>query len=42
MKSIWLTRNEFIFHKQEWSDVKTIVRRMLKLTLEWSIMMKKE
>jgi hypothetical protein len=28
--------------RQEWSDVKTVVRRMLKLTLEWNIMVKKE
>jgi hypothetical protein len=42
MRSIWLTRTDFIFHKQEWVDVKTIARRMLKLTLEWNIMVKKE
>jgi hypothetical protein len=42
MGAIWLTRNDFIFHKQEWSDVKTVVRRMLMLTLEWNIMVKQE
>jgi hypothetical protein len=42
MGAIWLTRNDFIFHKQEWSDVKTVVRRMLILTWEWNIMVKKE
>jgi hypothetical protein len=33
LQSIWLTINDFIFHnKHVWSDVKTIVRRMRKLT----------
>jgi hypothetical protein len=42
LRSIWLTRNDFIFHNQVWVDVKTIVRRMWSLTHEWIIMVKVE
>jgi hypothetical protein len=42
LRSIWLTRNDFIFHSQVWADVKTIVRRMWSLTQEWIVMVKAE
>jgi hypothetical protein len=31
----WLIRNDSMFNKQVWSDVKCILRRILKLSLEW-------
>jgi hypothetical protein len=34
LRSIWLIRNDIIFNNQVWVDVKMILRRMLKLTLE--------
>jgi hypothetical protein len=37
---IWLIRNDIIFHKQGWLDIKTILKRMLRLTMEWSISFK--
>jgi hypothetical protein len=40
LRGIWLTRNDFNFHKQGWLDVKTILKRMLTLTMEWSISFK--
>jgi hypothetical protein len=33
LRGIWLIRNDFIFNKQVWSDVKLILR-MLRLTME--------
>jgi hypothetical protein len=33
-------RNDLIFHNQGWTEVKTILRRMLRLTIEWSISFK--
>jgi hypothetical protein len=35
LRSIWLTRNDFVFNKQAWVDVKCILRRSLKLSMEW-------
>jgi hypothetical protein len=35
LRGLWLTRNDFVFEKQGWRDVKTVLRRILKLTLEW-------
>jgi hypothetical protein len=35
LRGLWLTRNDFVFEKQGWRDVKTMLRRILKLTLEW-------
>jgi hypothetical protein len=40
LRGIWLTMNDLIFHNQVWLDVKTIWRRMLRLTVEWSITFK--
>jgi hypothetical protein len=40
LRGIWLMRNDLIFHNQGWSEVKTILRRMLRLTIEWSISFK--
>jgi hypothetical protein len=40
LRSIWLTRNEFIFNKQVWRDVRQILRKMLRLTMEWEVMFK--
>jgi hypothetical protein len=40
LRGIWLIRNDFIFHKQDWLHVKTILRRMLRLTPEWKITFK--
>jgi hypothetical protein len=40
LRGIWLTRNDLIFHNQVWLDVKTILRRMLRLIMEWSITFK--
>jgi hypothetical protein len=33
--SKWLTRNDFNFHKQDYLDVKIILKRMLRLTMEY-------
>jgi hypothetical protein len=35
-----LIRNDLIFHKQVWVDVKMVLRRMLRLTMEWQITFK--
>jgi hypothetical protein len=40
LRGIWLTRSDLIFHDQAWLDVKTVLKRMLRLTLEWSITFK--
>jgi hypothetical protein len=40
LRGIWLTRNDLVFHNQVWLDVKTVMRKMLRLTLEWSITFK--
>jgi hypothetical protein len=42
LRSAWLIRNDFIFNKQVWVDVKMILRRMLRLTLEWQNTFKEE
>jgi hypothetical protein len=42
LRSIWLTRNDLVFNKQDWRDVKQILRRMLRLTREWEIMVKED
>jgi hypothetical protein len=34
LRGIWLTRNNFIFNKQSWLDVKVVLRRILSLILE--------
>jgi hypothetical protein len=40
LRGLWLTRNDFVFNKQDWSDVKLILRRVLKLLLEWKVIFK--
>jgi hypothetical protein len=37
LRGLWLTNNDFVFNKQDWSDVKLILRRILKLSLEWKV-----
>jgi hypothetical protein len=32
---VWLTRNDFVFKRQDWTDVKLVLRRVLVLTMEW-------
>jgi hypothetical protein len=39
-EGIWLIRNDFIFNKQEWVSVKQVLRRMLRLTKEWMVIVK--
>jgi hypothetical protein len=34
LRGVWLTKNDLVFHK-DWTDVKLIWRRILKLLLEW-------
>jgi hypothetical protein len=33
-------RNDFVFHYQAWSDVKLVLRKILKLSWEWKILCK--
>jgi hypothetical protein len=35
LKGIWLTRNDFVLNNQVWSDVKLVLERVLRLSLEW-------
>jgi hypothetical protein len=35
LRGVWLTKNDLVFHKKDWTDVKLIWRRILKLSLEW-------
>jgi hypothetical protein len=35
LRGVWLTKNDLVFHKKDWTDVKLIWRRILKLLLEW-------
>jgi hypothetical protein len=35
MRGIWLKRNDFIFNKQVWVDVKVVMRRIQRLLVEW-------
>jgi hypothetical protein len=37
LMSIWLIRNDFIFNRQVWLDVKFILRKMMKLCVEWKL-----
>jgi hypothetical protein len=37
-----IVRNDFVFNKQVWLDVKCILRRIWKLTLEWRIICKEK
>jgi hypothetical protein len=40
LTGIWLIRNEFVFHNQVWADVKMVLRKVLKLTIEWRLIYK--
>jgi hypothetical protein len=40
MRGAWLIRNDFVFNKQAWSDVKIIWKRIWSLTSECSILCK--
>jgi hypothetical protein len=40
LRGIWLTRNAFLFKKQEWLDVKVALRRILRLMMEWEPIIK--
>jgi hypothetical protein len=40
LRGIWFKRNEFVFKKQAWLDVKLILRKILRLTLEWKVIYK--
>jgi hypothetical protein len=42
MRGVWLIRNDFIFNKQAWSDVKRIWKKIWLLTSEWSILCKEK
>jgi hypothetical protein len=33
-------RNDFVFHQQVWSDVKLVLKKVLKLSCEWRILHK--
>jgi hypothetical protein len=35
LRGVWLIRNDFVFNKQDWSDVKLIWMRFLRLSMEW-------
>jgi hypothetical protein len=40
LRGILLTRNDFVFNGQAWPDVKQILRRVWKLSMEWKILCK--
>jgi hypothetical protein len=40
LRGIWLIRNAFLFKKQEWLDVKVVLRRILRLMMEWEPIIK--
>jgi hypothetical protein len=40
LRGIWLVRNDFVFHQQVWSDIKLILKRILRLSWEWKILCK--
>jgi hypothetical protein len=40
LRGVWLTRNDFVFNKLVWSDVKLVLRKVLKLSLEWKALYK--
>jgi hypothetical protein len=40
MRGLWLTRNDFVFNNQVWSNVKIVMRRIWKLSMEWAIIYK--
>jgi hypothetical protein len=38
LRGIWLTHNDFVFNGQVWSDVKLLLRKIWKLSMEWKIL----
>jgi hypothetical protein len=40
LRGLWLTRNDSVFNNQGWLDVKLILKRIWKLSMEWSIVCK--
>jgi hypothetical protein len=42
LRGLWLTRNYHVFQNQVSLDVKTVLRRILRLTVEWKPIFKKE
>jgi hypothetical protein len=35
LRGMWLTRNDFVFNKHVWLDVKIVLKRILRLRVEW-------
>jgi hypothetical protein len=35
LRGLWLTRNDFVFNKHVWLDVKIVLKRILRLRVEW-------
>jgi hypothetical protein len=42
LRGLWLTRNDMVFQRQVWQEVKTVLRRALRLTSEWWPLIKEE
>jgi hypothetical protein len=42
LRAIWLTRNDMVFHKQDWKGVKVVIRKVLRLSLEWKLLCKEQ
>jgi hypothetical protein len=40
LRGLRLIRNDFIFNKQKWVSVRQVLRRMLRLTTEWMVIVK--
>jgi hypothetical protein len=41
LRGLWLIRNDTVFNKQGWTEVKTVLRRIYKLSMEWKITSRK-
>jgi hypothetical protein len=42
LRAIWLMRNDMIFLKQDWRDVKDVIRKILRLSLEWKLLCREQ
>jgi hypothetical protein len=42
LRGLWLTRNDHVFQNQVSLDVKTVLRRILRLTVKWRPIFKQE
>jgi hypothetical protein len=42
MRGVWLSRNGIMFNDQTWSDVRSILKTMMRLILEWKPIFKEE